>query len=115
VWVRAFPEGAAAIQVSQEGGTEPVWAPDGRTLYYRSRTGARLHAVPVTTGSVPQFGAPVVTTGHWVPGPPYGRMFDVAPDGRGLLLLAAQTLGRELKVVLNVDELIRRKMAEVKK
>jgi serine/threonine-protein kinase len=112
VWVRAFPEGAAAVQVSQDGGIEPLWAPDGRTLYYRDVTGARLLAVPVTTGATPQFGAPVVTSGHWEPGRPFGRMYDVTPDGRALLMLPAATFGRELKLVLNFDEVIRRKLAE---
>jgi hypothetical protein len=31
--------------VSTEGGREPVWAPDGETIYYRD--GASLVAVPV--------------------------------------------------------------------
>jgi serine/threonine-protein kinase len=115
VWVRAFPEGAAVMQVSQEGGTEPVWAPDGRALYYRDRTGSRVHAVPVTMGAVPQFGAPVITTGHWHPGVAWSRAYDIRPDGRALLLMPGITLGREIRVVLNFDEVIRRKLAEVKK
>ncbi len=115
VWVRAFPEGTAAIQVSQDGGTEPVWAPDGGTLYYRDAAGLRLFAVPVSAGAVPQFGTPVVTSGFWEPGYPYGRMYDIAPDGGSLLMLPAMTQGRELHVVLNFDEVIRRKMAEATK
>ena len=35
IYVRSFPEPGARFQVSAEGGYEPVWAPDGRTLYYR--------------------------------------------------------------------------------
>jgi hypothetical protein len=112
IWVRAFPEGAADIQVSQEGGTEPVWAPDGGTLYYRDRTGSRISAVPVTMGSVPQFGAPVVRVGNYHPGLTWTRSYDIRPDGRALLLLPGITLGREITLVLNFDEVIRRKMAE---
>ena len=111
VWVRAFPEGPAAVQVSQDGGTEPVWAPDGATLYYRNRTGKQVYAVPVTPGTVPQFGAPVVTAGNWLAGYSFTRTYDIRPDGRALLLLAEPALGRELRIVLNADELIRRKMA----
>jgi serine/threonine-protein kinase len=114
IWVRAFPEGAAVLQVSQDGGTEPVWAPDGRTLYYRDRTGSRVHAVPVTMGAVPQFGAPVITTGYWHPGVAWTRSYDIRPDGKALLLLPAVTTGREIRVVLNFDEVIRRKLAEGK-
>ena len=114
VWVRAFPEGESAVRVTESGGTEPVWAADGRTLYHRDSAGSRLYAVPVTLGTVPQFGTPVVTRGHWTAGSDYGRMYDVAPDG-SVLLLSLPRLGRELQVVLNFDEVIRRKMAEVKK
>ena len=111
IWVRAFPEGAADIQVSQGGGTEPVWAPDGGTLYSRNRTGSHLYAVPVTMGAVPEFGTPAVTTGFWEAGRTFGRMYDIHPGGQALLLVAPITLGREIKLVLNFDEVIRRKLA----
>ena len=35
VYVTTFPEPARRWQISTDGGTEPVWDPDGRTLYYR--------------------------------------------------------------------------------
>jgi hypothetical protein len=114
VWVRAFPDGETAIRVSNGGGTEPLWAPDGRTLYYRDTSGARLFAASVMIGATPQFGAPTVTSGYWVEGSPFGRMYDASPDG-ALLMLSAQTYGRELGVVLNFDEVIRLKLAEAKK
>ena len=34
VYVRSFPEAGAREQVSQGGGQNPVWAPDGNTIYY---------------------------------------------------------------------------------
>jgi Tol biopolymer transport system component len=113
VWVRAFPDGQSAIRVSEGGGTEPLWAPDGRTLYYRDALGTRLFAVPVTAGEPPQFGTASATSGYWAGGSPYGRMYDAAPDG-ALLMLAGDTYGRELGVVLHFDEVIRRKLAEAK-
>jgi serine/threonine-protein kinase len=116
IWVRAFPpEGSAAIQVSQGGGTEPVWAPDGKTLYYRDAAGMRIYAVPVTHGAVPQFGVPTVRNGRWAPAFPFGRLYDISPDGRAMLLQSEPTAGRELNVILNFDEVIRRKVAEAKK
>jgi hypothetical protein len=116
IWVRAFPpEGSAAIQVSQSGGTEPVWAPSGDTLYYRDAAGMRLYAVPVTHGSVPQFAAPTVRNGRWLGLMPFGRQYDITPDGRALLFLAEPTHGRELRVVFNFNQVILRKMAEARK
>ena len=38
VYVRAFPEASEKILISRDGGVEPRWSPDGRTLYYREGT-----------------------------------------------------------------------------
>jgi serine/threonine-protein kinase len=111
IWIRSFPEGGSAIQVTQDGGTEPVWAPGGRTLYYRDATGMRLYSVPVTAGTVPQFGLPTMTSGHWNPGYPFGRQYDISPDGEALLMLNEGTRGRELKLILHFDTEVRRKLA----
>jgi serine/threonine-protein kinase len=48
VVVRAFPGPGGVTQVSVDGGTEPVWAPDGRQLFYRR--GRQVIAATVTTG-----------------------------------------------------------------
>jgi serine/threonine-protein kinase len=109
--VRAFPVGAAEIQVSHEGGTEPVWAPDGAALHYRSRTGSRIYTVPVTLGTVPQFGAATARSGHWQAGPAFNRVYDTYPRGGALLMMLPQTFGREVKVVQHFDELVRRRFA----
>jgi hypothetical protein len=114
IWVRPFPSGGAAVQVSQDGGTEPVWTSDD-TLYYRDTSGTRLFAAPVIPGPAPQFGTPKVSSGLWVPVHTSGRMYDVMHEGPAFLMLTAPTYGRELNLVLNFDEVIRRKMAEVKK
>ncbi|HDT13172.1 MAG TPA: hypothetical protein ENO03_02320 [Candidatus Aminicenantes bacterium] len=34
VYVRPFPEGRGRWQISHQGGSMPVWAPDGRRLFY---------------------------------------------------------------------------------
>jgi hypothetical protein len=62
-------------------------------------------------GDTWQQGAPTATVGYWKGERFGGRMYDIAPDGRALLLGRPPTYGRELGVVLNFDEVIRRKMA----
>ena len=40
VYVRPFPDGdAGALRISADGGSYPVWSPDGGTLYYDSARG----------------------------------------------------------------------------
>jgi len=52
VWVDAFPDvGTNRVLVSPAGGYSPLWAPDGRTLYFVSPE-AQAMAVPVADGPV---------------------------------------------------------------
>src|SRR5262245_21519382 len=53
IWVQAFPGPGPKIQVSNDGGIDPVWRRSGGELYYRS--GNKMMAVSVTTG--PSFNA----------------------------------------------------------
>ena len=50
VYVRPFPEVTRDLrQVSSAGGTEPLWGPDGRELFYRAPDGAVM-GVSITAG-----------------------------------------------------------------
>jgi hypothetical protein len=71
--------------------------------------------VPVTYGVVPQFAAPTVRSGRWYGGLPFGRTYDLTPDGRALLFIAEPTHGRALHLIFSFDEVIRRKMAEAQR
>lgn len=69
-WVRPFPGPGAAIQVSLEGGTEPVWSPDGSELYFRHGTSF--------------FSAPLEGAAGLRPGPArelFAGRFDRSPTG----------------------------------
>ena len=39
VYVAAFAEAAGRVQISVDGGSEPVWSWDGRRLYFRNHSG----------------------------------------------------------------------------
>jgi len=112
VYVRPLSETGIRIQVSAEGGVEPVWSRDGDELFFKS--GGRMLAVPVEThGQLavgPQavlFESDFVVTSV-VPGAP---SYDVAPDGRFLMVVRTgeQPLPRQLEVVLNWGEEVRRR------
>src|SRR4029077_18250032 len=47
VYVQPYPGPGAKYQISNEGGTEPVWNPNGRELFYRS--GEKMMAVDVSS------------------------------------------------------------------
>ena len=101
VRVTDFPGGRDKWQVSAAGGTEPSWSADGRELYYAADGG--MMAATVAPG--PGFRilgqrrlfslAPYVMYGVW------SRNYDVAPDGRFLMLRRDEDAKSSIMVVQN--------------
>jgi len=116
VYVRPFPEGEGQSQVTNGGGTGPLWAPDGQTLFYRNLTGTRLFAVPVTWDPAPSFGQPQITEGRWERESSFGRMYDISPDGKRLIMISiTESAGNEITVILNWFEELKRLVSSGKK
>ncbi len=113
VYVRPFPDAyqGSRWQISAAGGRQPVWSRDGHELYYRDFSGA-LMAVPVAAG--PDFapGRPIrLFEGNNYSGAGAqggGRTYDVAPDGRFLMIRIANQSATPLVVVLNWFEELKR-------
>jgi len=102
VYVRSFPSvDAGRWQLSSSGGTRPVWARNGRELFYLDGT-LRLVAVPVQTGVTFASGNP--TTLFELPSTPTAtaRTYDVAPDGRFLVIKFPQNDKSSNAPTLNV-------------
>ncbi|MBA3341831.1 MAG: PD40 domain-containing protein [Gemmatimonadaceae bacterium] len=88
IYVRPFPGSGARVQVSDNGGTEPIWGRSGRLLYFRGPLGEVVQ-VGVTTGSGFSIGTrSVVLTGDYLTDSSHPN-WDVAPDGRFLMLKRA--------------------------
>jgi serine/threonine protein kinase len=109
VYVRPYPEFDIKFLISgEEGGTQPVWSPDGNELFYRS--GHQMLAVPVSTDPSFTFGKPkvlfegVYRTSGITPGFQY---YDVSPDGQSFLMIK-QEGEYEINVVLNWFEELKR-------
>ena len=74
------------MRVSRDGGFEPQWSADGRELYYLQ--GDAVLAVTVQTADELSFSAPAkLFSGTYVEDQtPVFRSYDVARDGRFLML-----------------------------
>ena len=102
VYVQTFPGPGGKWQVSTAGGTEPRWSRDGKELFYRTRNGDALMAVPVALSPSFSFGAP-----RKLFEAPYAMVggvdnYDVAPDGRFLFMKNVEGTSRlSLELVLN--------------
>jgi Tol biopolymer transport system component/tRNA A-37 threonylcarbamoyl transferase component Bud32 len=105
--------GSGKWQVSNGVGTEPIWAKNERNLFYRS--GGKIMVVSYTAkGNV---FVPEKPRMWWEKRMSYGggqSVYDVSPDGKRIVALFdveddSAKFETHLRVVLNVDEEIRRR------
>jgi tRNA A-37 threonylcarbamoyl transferase component Bud32 len=93
VYVKGFPTGAK-IQISIDGGNDPVWRRDGRELFYRNAD--RMMAVPISLGDTFDAGRPEelwrgpyshgMSSSCGAPGLSSSN-YDVTPDGQRFLMI----------------------------
>ena len=110
VYIRAFHEPGGAIRISPNGGSFPVWGPDGRKLYYETLNN-KLVVVSLKFGagsvqkSTPRelFDLPA-TGGSGLGAPPY----DIAPDGKRFLVRVESQSDPGLTLVTNWPSLIKK-------
>jgi serine/threonine-protein kinase len=115
VYVTPFPSLQGRRQISTDGGVEPIWSSDGRTLYYR-RGDNRIMAVPIRTEGTLETGRPRLLFDRryawsdevFSPTPNW----DVSPDRRFLMIRpsADELSARPIHVVLNWAEELKRRV-----
>lgn len=108
IYVRAYPGPGPPIQVSTDGGREPVWSSDGTELFYRH--GDAMMAVPVEIDRTFAAGQPVeLFEGRYAAEYRGAPHYDVGPDGRFLMVeLEAPSEPVRLDVVVNWFEEVKR-------
>jgi len=114
IWVQGYPDGVP-VRVSSNGGYEPLWSADGREIFYRQ--GSAIMAAAVETGGEFSFAMPKeLFTGNYQQTPaPTARGYDVARDGRFLMILpqanenGAPALG-SIVVVQNFTEELKQRV-----
>lgn len=112
VYVQPFAGSGGKWQISSDGGREPVWAHNGRELFYRS--GEKMMVADVT--AQPTFQA---TTSRLLFQGPYVRTntisadYDVTPDDQRFLMvqpLEQPSPATDFNVVLNWFEELRQRV-----
>jgi serine/threonine-protein kinase len=116
IWVRPFPNtNVAQYQISTSGGTRPVWAHNGKELFFIGVDGT-LMGVPVeATATMWNAGAPtkLLESRYYTGAGNPNRSYDVSPDGRRFLMIKAAsadptTVPPNIIVVLHFDEELKR-------
>jgi serine/threonine-protein kinase len=122
IYVQPWPGPGPKIQISSEGGMDPVWRPDGKEIFYRNDR--KMMAVAVSTQPLFKPGAPqLLWEGDYMFGPSSGcgikgtttTSYDVSPDGRRFLMIREsdqKMYATKIIVVLNWVEDLKRMMAD---
>jgi serine/threonine-protein kinase len=117
VYVRAFPDNGARVQISNAGGLVPVWSRTGHELYYRTEDHRIMVANYTVRGDtfVPE--KPRVWSAKRLANTGMGINFDLAPDGkRFLVLLSAESQDAHAQshvtLMVNFFDEVRRRLAE---
>ena len=117
IFVARFPDGSMRRQISTSGGAQPIWAANGREVFFRRHTGDgdRMQVMAVGVATEPTLSAspphvlfegmhsdPDVTDPVWA----------VMPDGKHFLVLRPPLVEpvRQIQVVLNWFEELKRRV-----
>ena len=120
IYVQPFPGPGPKIQISNAGGTDPVWRREGGELFYRSDN--KMMAVAVTPGSDFRASAPKQLweapysegsgASCGMPGPSSSN-YDVTPDGQRFLMVRdddSAVATSKVIVVLNWQEELKQRV-----
>lgn len=118
VYVRPFPDPGRKWQISTEGGTEPLWARNGRELFYRN--GDRMMAASVETKPTFASAKPkLLFKGNYAAGASgFLPRYDVSPDSQRFLMVkgaAQEQSASQINIVLNWSEELKEKFPAAKK
>jgi Tol biopolymer transport system component len=113
VYIRAYPSLGSKLQVSQNGGAEPIWSRDGHELFFRSGGSAEpwLVAASLELGASPRVRSrqQLFSIGRYEFATPHSD-YDVFPDGRSFVMVRQGHPGQSSEVVYlqNLHELTSR-------
>jgi serine/threonine-protein kinase len=108
IYVSPSSKAGGRRQISTNGGTEPLWSPDGRELFYR--VGQAMMAVPVETISSFRHGKPKKLFDKLLYTHGFTASYDIHPDGDRFLMIKTPEAweGSQINVVLNWFEELNR-------
>ncbi len=111
VYLRPLDGEGDQVQVSQGGGTEPVWGPDGREIFYRAseeQGDVKLMVATVrTTPELSVFGRRALFSIAEMAGAAPHANFDISPDGRTFAMVQRSSANR-IMVIQNLAALLRK-------
>jgi Tol biopolymer transport system component/tRNA A-37 threonylcarbamoyl transferase component Bud32 len=104
IWVRPLTGTGPPVRVSPDGGGDPIWARNGRELYYiNDRT---IMAVSVEPGATFNFKPPMPLFTATIDRRRQPPSYDVTPDGHFVMFRSPDTPDHPISVIVNWTELL---------
>jgi Tol biopolymer transport system component len=103
IYVQPYPGPGGKVQISTDGGKEPLWNHNGKELFYRN--GDKMMTVPMSLQ--PTFSAgktELLFEGHYHPTNASLPQYDVSPDGQRFLMVkdsGADQSAMQINIVQN--------------
>ncbi len=108
IYVKPYPTQGGLVQISPDGGREPVWARDGKELFYRNIDQMMVVSVqtePTFTAERPR----VLFEGSYIHSQfDWASNYDISPDGERFLMIKQAEVQTQINVVLNWFEELKR-------
>jgi serine/threonine-protein kinase len=110
VYIRDLKGERDQVLVSSEGGSEPVWSPDGKELFYRETKQENPYLVAARIVTTPALAVTarkrLFLIGDIVSTAPHPN-YDVSPDGKTFVMVRSSPAARVV-VIQNLPALVRR-------
>ena len=109
VYARTLAPGGDQVQVSLSGGTEPMWGPFGRELFYRAPASGGVHLMSASMQLSPTLSVTerrsLFDVSDIVTAAPHSN-YDVSPDGRTFAMVR-QNPATRIMVIQNFPALVK--------
>ncbi len=108
VYVKAYPGEGGIVPISTDGGSQPLWARNGKELFYRN--GDKMMVVSVQTEPIFKAESPrLLFEGTYILGAfDWASNYDISPNGERFLMLRQAEVQTQIIVVLNWFEELKR-------
>jgi len=106
IYIASFPEPRRKLQVTSDGGRFPAWGPDAKELFYVSADD-KLMVITLRMG---RDGIESSALREVFPfnQSSYMSLYDIAPDGRRILIQQREAVSQNIEVIVNWPALLRK-------
>jgi len=117
VYVRSFPDNGGEWQISNGGGSSPVWSRNGHELFYRTSENQIMVLNYTAQGDSFVSGKPRVWSEERIANAGQSGNFDLAPDGKRIAVImpgdagGARPAGSHATLALNFFDELRRRVS----